>query len=59
MSKTSSPKTVKTPHKKQESVFDTLNPPDPSFMRGRGFPLSFFIVKFYYEYITIHLYRLL
>ena len=43
----------------QESVFDTLNSPDPSFMRGRGFPLSFFIVKFYYEYITIHLYRLL
>lgn len=43
----------------QKSVCDTLNSPNPSFMRGRGFLISFFIVKFYYEYITIHLYRLL
>ena len=42
-----------------KSVYDTLNSPNPSLMRGRGFPFSFFIVKFYYEYITIYLYRLL
>ena len=40
----------------QKCASHTLNSPSPSFMRGRGFLMSLFIVKFYYEYITIHFY---